>query len=320
MKHLLLVLLLFILSLSAQAQQNLVPNPSFEDTVYCPWGTNQLDACANWLNFGNSPDYFNTCTGFGGPPLNYNFGFQYPHSGNAMAGIAIYVKPSAPSGPNYREFVGIQLSSSLIIGQKYYYSFYTNYAGQFQVSIACNKMGLNFSTVPFGELNPPLLLNAAQLYTDSILTDSVAWVRLSGSFIADSSYLYLGIGNYFDDQHTDTINTSIGPFHAYYYIDDVCVSTDSIFNEVWTGVRENSSKSLDIKIFPNPSNSYVKILANERIKLVRIFDSQGTEIANCSKIDRKNFQFSVDGFKPELYLIHIKTESNYLIRKLLVKP
>ena len=51
---------LCILSLqNATAQINLVPNPSFEDTVYCPTGKNQLNASEHWLNFGNSPYYYN---------------------------------------------------------------------------------------------------------------------------------------------------------------------------------------------------------------------------------------------------------------------
>jgi hypothetical protein len=317
---LLSILLLFILSFSSQAQQNLVPNPSFEDTVYCPNATNQIDACQHWLNFGNSPDYFNACDPTGLNVPNSSFGFQYAHSGNGMAGIAIYVKPSAPSGPNYREFVGIQLSSSLIIGQKYYYSFHTNYAGQFQVSIACNKMGLNFSTVPFSELNHPPLTNTAHLFTDSILKDSLAWVRLSGSFIADSAYQYLGIGNYFDDSHTDTNNTSVGPFQAYYYIDDVCVSSDSLFNEVWTSISENVSNSLSIKIFPNPTNNIVDIFAIENIELIRIFNLQGIEMAGFDKINSMNFRISVNKLKQELYIVYIKTKSGYLMQKLLVKP
>jgi Secretion system C-terminal sorting domain len=320
MKHLLSILFIFILSFSSKAQQNLVPNPSFEDTVYCPWGTNQLDACENWLNFGNSPDYFNTCTGFGGPPFNYGFGDQNTHTGNAMVGIAIYVKPSAPSGPNYREFVGIQLSSSLIIGQKYYYSFYTNYAGQFQVSIACNKMGLNFSTVPFGELNPPPLLNTAHLFTDSILVDSVSWVRLSGSFIADSAYQYLGIGNYFDDSNTDTINTSSLPFQAYYYIDDICVSTDSLFNEVWTGTLENETINQKIETFPNPAKDKLNISAKTKIEWIRIINLQGIEISNFKNIDELNLQINVSDFKPGLYFVSIKTQSSNTVQKLLIEP
>lgn len=276
MKHLLLVLLLFTLSFSSQAQQNLVPNPSFEDTVYCPWGTNQLDACANWLNFGNSPDYFNTCTGFGGPPFNYGFGDQYTHSGNGMAGLVTYRIPNSPNGPNYREFIGVKLSSNLITGSKYYFSFFTNFSYNLNTAIATNKIGMNFSTFAYDSCCPPPLNNFSIIYCDSILQDSTSWVRISGSFIADSAYSHVIIGNFYTDQNTDTIKLGLGPDAGYYYIDDVCVSTDSIYNQVWTSLNDLSVEKHSWKLFPNPVKDVLNIMSNESITQIEIYDFKGT--------------------------------------------
>ncbi|MBL0103513.1 MAG: hypothetical protein IPP51_06995 [Bacteroidetes bacterium] len=65
-------------------QVNLVPNPSFEQLDHCPFTFDDIDAAAGWLNFGNSPDYFNSCdTGYLNTP-NSGFGFQYPHSEQDM--------------------------------------------------------------------------------------------------------------------------------------------------------------------------------------------------------------------------------------------
>jgi hypothetical protein len=253
-----------------------VPNPSFEDTVYCPWGTNQLDACANWLNFGNSPDYFNTCTGFGGPPLNYNFGFQYPHSGNAMAGIVIYRNPNSPNGPNYREFIGNKLSSNLIIGSKYYFSFFTNFSYILNTAIASNNIGMKFSTTTYDSCCPPPLNNFSMIYSDSILKDSILWVKISGSFIADSAYSHVIIGNFFTDQNTDTFKLGIFPDVGYYYIDDVCVSSDSIYNQVWTGFNDNFSELPVWRIFPNPAKTMVNVTSSESFSKIEIYDITGT--------------------------------------------
>jgi hypothetical protein len=181
-------------------------------------------------------------------------------------------------------------------------------------------MGLNFSTVPFGELNPPPLINTAHLFTDSILIDSVSWVRLSGSFIADSAYQYLGIGNYFDDSNTDTINTSSLPFQAYYYIDDICVSTDSLFNEVWTGTLENETINQNIETFPNPAKDKLNISAKTKIEWIRIINLQGVEISNFKNIYELNFQIDVSNFKPELYFVNIKTITSFSYLKILIKP
>jgi hypothetical protein len=188
MKPKLFLLFTLLISNATIAQINLVPNPSFEDTVYCPLGSNQLNACEHWLNFGNSPDYFNSCTPFGLP--NSVFGFQYAHTGNAYAGAVFYARPNLPSGPNIREFIGLEMLSNLIVGQKYFVSFFVVNAGVNNGSIACNKQGINFYTVPFDSCCSPPLLNTAKIYNDSILTDTLNWTKISGSFIADSAYRY----------------------------------------------------------------------------------------------------------------------------------
>lgn len=252
MKYLFVFVLLIVFNSAANAQLNLVPNPSFEDTVYCPFGTNQIDACQHWLNFGNSPDYFNACTPFYGVP-NQSFGFQYAHSGNAMAGVGLYRRPNAPSGPNYREFIGISLSQPLTIGQKYYFSCYTNFSGQLPVAIACNKFGVNFYTNSFDSCCPPPINNIAKIYTDSILSDTINWFKLSGSFVADSAYTHLCIGNFFDDNNTDTLRIGSIPDYSYYYIDDVCVTTDSLFNQTWTSLQIHEF-GLTFKFWPNPTH------------------------------------------------------------------
>src|SRR5688500_10548560 len=92
---LIFILLLFTASMSAQGQ-NLVPNPSFEDTIACPDDFNQVtSACKDWraYTFG-SPDYYNKCgTWPMSLPLSFS-GFQQPVDGNAYIG---FLTVSAPS-------------------------------------------------------------------------------------------------------------------------------------------------------------------------------------------------------------------------------
>ncbi|MBK7390076.1 MAG: hypothetical protein IPI23_13700 [Bacteroidetes bacterium] len=38
--------------------QNLVPNPSFEDTINCPFSVNQFAYCDHWNKYRETPDYF----------------------------------------------------------------------------------------------------------------------------------------------------------------------------------------------------------------------------------------------------------------------
>jgi hypothetical protein len=301
---------------AVQAQINLVPNPSFEDTVYCPTGLKQLDACVNWLNFGGSPDYFNACTPFGLP--NSVFGFQKAHTGNAYAGVAFYSRPSGPSGPNYRENIAIELTSNLVIGIKYFVSFFVVNAAVNNGSIACNKQGVNFYTLPFNSNYPPPLLNVATLFNDSILTDTLNWTKISGSFIADSSYQYLSISNFFDDNNTDTLITSPFsiPYHAYYYIDDVCVSTDSLYNETWTGIIHQKKDELIINIYPNPSKGFLMVESPILIDNYSIYNIQG-QLMNKVKVNTaSSFEINLSNNLNGMYFLQIQTAkgiSNYKI-------
>ena len=146
--------------------------------------------------------------------------------------------------------------------------------------ISTNKIGLRFSTIRYDSICcPPPLNNWAHLYTDSIISDTLNWTKISGSTIADSAYKYLGIGNFFDDNHTDTLIWGGAPFGssgAYYYIDDVCVSTDSLYNESWTGIANLKGKG-NLKIFPNPViNDYLNIENVENTKFgATIYDATG---------------------------------------------
>lgn len=289
------------------AQINLVPNPSFEDTVYCPFGTNQIDACANWLNFGNSPDYFNTCSNPAFAVPNSIFGFQYPHTGDAMAGSIFYLRPNHPSGPNYREPIGIELINNLTVGQKYFVSFYVVNAEVNFGSVACNKIGANFSTVPFDSCCPIPTLNIAKLYSDSVIVDTLDWYKISGSFIADSTYQYLVISNFFEDINTDTIVTSPFPTLAYYYIDDVCVTTDSLFNETWTGLDQISMENEMIRIFPNPTTDFISLESTSLITRYDVFSSLGQLLTYKSNLFSHSLKIDLRSLQRGIYILKLYT-------------
>lgn len=241
---------------------------------------------------------------------NAIFGFQYAHTGIAMAGLGTFA-PSVPSGPNYREFIGTHLLSSLVINQKYFFSFYTNFANTRNVAIAANKIGLRFSTVPFDSCCHPPINNFAHLYTDSIVSDSISWTRLSASFIADSAYNYVTIGNFFDDAHTDTLILSQFPGYAYYYIDDVCVTTDSLFNETWTGMSEHFNFQNSILIFPNPTPGELIVKSNYQIDFIRLINSLGQTVLEEDKISSGTSNLSLGSFQNGLYYIQVKAKKEF---------
>lgn len=111
-------LILFLLSQFSIAQINLVPNPSFEDTVACPDAGGQFGNAADWHVAENTPDYFNRCCllPIFSVPDN-TFSTRDAASGNAYCGFYTYSTVAF-----YREKISVELIQPLIIGTKYYVS------------------------------------------------------------------------------------------------------------------------------------------------------------------------------------------------------
>src|SRR5207244_738006 len=109
---------------------------------------------------------------------------------------------------------------------------------------------------------------------------------IQGSFVADSNFTYISIGNHFTDSLTDTVRTqplsNSCSFNAYYYIDDVCVSSDSL--TCYSTVGINALKNNDeLVLFPNPFIDKINITVkrNEPVEL-NLFDVTARKIFNQS--------------------------------------
>ena len=308
-----LILVFFNLPL-AKAQINLVPNPSFEDTLICPTTLDQIDATLGWSSYSNSPDYFNGCANSSLNVPNTSFGFQYAHSGNAFAGIITYVRQNDPSGPNYRENVEIQLISPLQVGTKYYISFYCVRAEK-NTGFASNNIGLRLFTSSYSKINPSPIDNLAHLKVDSILTDSIIWQKFSASIIADSSYNYISIGNFFNDLNTDTLIMDSTYYYAYYFIDDICVSLDSVYNETWTSINEINFN--DIQIWPNPTNKDLNVKSIIPIDSYEIIDING-RIVHKNNPNKSQIKIEFDDISTGLYIIKFNQKGKISVHKFIL--
>ncbi len=258
------------------AQTNLVPNPSFEIYSSCPSGAGEVYKSTGWDSYCESPDYLNSCASVSFPQMSVPsnmLGFQYALSGNAYCGLYTYATTGF-----YREIIGAQLITPLIIGQKYFVSFeivLTEIYG----GCATDKIGTKFSTVPFSFSNPVPINNSAQVYSSSIITDTTNWTKITGSFTSDSSYNYIMLGNFFDDSNTDTaqVEGMLNCF-SYYFIENVCVSTDSIYAANWTSNNEIQVDN-SLSVFPNPTtNGICYIKSQEKIESIEIYDLLGKKI------------------------------------------
>ncbi|MDZ4823272.1 MAG: hypothetical protein SH856_07420 [Flavobacteriales bacterium] len=217
--------------------QNLLPNPDFENYSECPNTIGLIQNTTGWISWNGSPDYHNACspgTTFDNQQIDVpsnGFGYQEAHSGSGYTGFYGCLGNGVP---NYREFMACQFHQPLDIGTTYYFSMYVSnaYCGYFWSTYSCNNLGIFLCTngEQYDYLNgdPLPIPNYSQWYYEELVSDTSEWVLLSGNFVADSAYTHLAIGNFFDDSMTEAVNNSEFPSGGgYYYIDDVCLSTNA---------------------------------------------------------------------------------------------
>jgi hypothetical protein len=244
--------------------QNLIPNPGFELHDTCPTGLSEFERVYFWEKVENTPDYYHSCEPYhiSGIPYNY-FGFQPAHSGCSYVGFVTYNSNDLA----YREFIQVQLFSNLIIGTKYFVSFNINLCNGYVASAGTNKIGFKLSTQPYTIATDgnPGIDNKSIYYLDSIITDTLNWVTIKTNFIADSAYKVISFGNFFDSISTNyTILYGNGKIFGYYYLDDVCLSTDSLTCVNVTDTCHPASplgvanlKANDLVVYPNPFSDYL---------------------------------------------------------------
>jgi len=295
--------------------QNIVINPDFETFTTCPTYEDNILQATGWTSYKESPDYFNACSVSGlGTPTNIT-GYQMPHSGVGYGGFFAYDN----TAPNIREIIGSALSQTLNIGQSYYVS--AHFAlGEIkymsQKFIPCNNVGIKFSTVPFSTVTPVPINNFAHIHSIPIINDTMNWTKISGSFVSDSNYKYIMIGNFFDDANTDTIYRPSGT-RSYFFVDDICVSTNSL-----TCLMVNSVKThyniAEIKMYPNPANSFLFIdnISMKNIKIT-ITDMIGIEFYKC--FIETDLQVDLSSFPPGIFFVEIQQDNNSFTQKIIIQ-
>lgn len=214
------------ISIMCMAQQNLVANANFEDTITCPSNSNQLNAsCKDWRVYNNTtPDYFNACSsGNAGVPNNYG-GNQPAASGNAYCGVLAH-----HDLVTHFEYIATQMTP-LVPGNKYEISMSVNLSDN--SSYATNNLGVFLYDSGPSTIGTSTILPTPQVYYDNygVITEKQNWVRLKKTFFADSAYdnIVIGVFNNTSNTYATTKLNNTG-FAAFYYIDSVVVKLTDYF-------------------------------------------------------------------------------------------
>jgi hypothetical protein len=317
MKNILfLVLVFFQLQSISSYSQNMVANPGFEDTLACPVQIGLINNVAGWTTCGVTPDYFHSCANTTHPnhgvPFN-NRGFQPAHSGNAYIGIFTY----SVFNQNLREFIGSALLQPLVVGQQYFVSFWAAHPDTSVLHFATDKLGVKFTTVQHTLMLPDTVGNFAHVFSTSLITDTLGWTLVRGSFIADSAYTFIEIGNFFEDSQTTIQNLGSGsPNYAYYFIDDVCVTTDSAICGLSTGIREDDPNYFSV--FPNPADDEITIRSKSFSHVdVSLSNALSTTVFS-SVLKNDEIIINTINFSPGLYFLEITVNGIRKTQKILI--
>jgi len=306
-----LVILISLVVFKSNAQ-NLVLNPSFENTIPC-WifinlGTWQMQ-CTNWYSAsGGSPDYFSETYDqmcYALPVPQSTAGYQYARTGVAYVGLAPFFTTIFPSYVNRREYIGGILSDTLKQGHEYCISFYVSVADGMKYVIDGMGLYLSVDSAVDYTINTNLsFIPQISNPSGNIIYDTLNWVQISGTYIANGGEKYLTIGNFKDDANTMIDSTSSTANSAYYFIDDVSVIDCTVgINEV------NDNKDVG-RLYPNPANTvvyYQDNLGENENGIITLLDILGKQIKEYKLTKGNNLiSIPVSDLAKGIYMIKIK--------------
>ncbi len=283
--HFLFLLLFFKVGI-INSQCNLVPNSGFEIINNCIDGTGGIlfGYAPPWSSPNNGTTYlFNSCyptnTGTNVPFTGY--GYQQAHSDNGYSEVLMF----DPTSYNTRQYIQVKLDSALILNGEYCVSFFVNVADS--TGIGTNNMGLYFSdTLTNINNNEKYLSFIPQINNFNIISDTLNWTEISGTYTAHGGEQYIIIGNFYPDSITDTVAIyTTRPWNSrfgYYFVDDVDVHRCACN----VGVQE-LEQGFYFKLSPNPNSGQMQFkysLSENEIGMMKIYDLLGKEISSYNLI------------------------------------
>jgi OOP family OmpA-OmpF porin len=230
MNHLSLFVFLLILLLpfpllfgQNTPEENLVPNPSFEEFSDEPsgWyysGRDFARVAMYWTSpTAASPDIYTPKVKVPPSWSAVGFGDQRPYRGEAFVGITVY--GCGKGKPHCREYVQVLLTEALVPGQKYSFSCMLSHLPK---SVSVKNIGLWFNDYDIDEGAHNTLYKEPVLLLNRFIPSDKKWYKWSGTFIAEKASSYLLIGNFSSDEDSQIKLPARSELRfGYYYLDDV---------------------------------------------------------------------------------------------------
>lgn len=256
------------LQMTSLAQDNLVPNGSFEEYSSCPTGNDlnngQLERAIGWWNptLGTS-DYFNACNTNGIVDVPNNiYGNQLAFDGNGFVGIGLISWNTDSTLIERNEYVQCKLLQPLKPCTEYTISINVSLAET--SSHAMRQLGVVCTTGSIGEVNDRFINVQPSIVNNTIINDTSSWVKISDTFIAKGGEEFLTIGYFSDEITNDTLlfnDTGIDTYFSYYYVDSVSLIEGSrkenceiVFPNVFTPNNDGVNDIYDLSMLTSFEN------------------------------------------------------------------
>jgi hypothetical protein len=234
----------FSLHLQVAAQANLVPNPGFEDTLFCPILTGTNGFAANALKDWYTPNalaedgiwyhYFNCYY-----TLNPWSAYMYqPHNGNGEISLGIVSMDT-----NKRQYAQCQLIDSMRSNETYFVSYFVKNYFQNSMCVS-NGTSLHFSDTAIIRIIPYSFANiqnymrgffdlnaSVTSFQEEIISDTNKWVKIEGVYQAHGGEQFITLGNFKRNYETNCsypIPTLVGKNNRYFYDDITVMHIDSL--------------------------------------------------------------------------------------------
>ena len=284
-----LCLLLFLLPPMLKAQ-NLVLNPSFEETDHCLTESDVskysnvpsllLSECRNWASFSGegTADLFQPCNSW--RPMSSVLPPSV-RTGVAYAGFYAFDRPCCET--EYREYLVGKLKSPLEKGKNYEVSFWvllheksvsaTSSLGVYLSRDTLYRLDNFYGVAPF----IPQLQNPK----GDVLSNKEKWTEVLFKYKAQGEEQYIMIGNFLDDEQSEVVEVRSEEKQkkeAYYYIDDVCVSAQNCSIDIVLpryGFRA--------MVYENGTNSPLTGVTTEMIPLTNPAEKQSVKTENDAR-------------------------------------
>ncbi|MCB9045211.1 MAG: gliding motility-associated C-terminal domain-containing protein [Chitinophagales bacterium] len=245
-KFLLCGLMLLICSVG-RTQVNMVPNGNFEYYTTCPNSLSQTANCTGWSSWTNgTSDYFNTCSSGGVSVPSNTFGYQQPASGNAYVGG---YQNATPTASPYKEYITRPIIP-LQVGVAYEVSISVSLANIYG-AVGVDDIGIYFyiGAPTFNTITTRMqVVPQVEFSGNGAYADTMNWVRLVKTFVADSAYTNIAIGSFKDPSLVVTQQVGSGTT-SYYYFDSVVVKPSDSVNFIMPDTLKCAGDSFDLQYF-----------------------------------------------------------------------